>query len=113
MSEEKILDHSQMPSDEVIQELKDKFKHLEAVQIAGDFYIYRRITRAEQKLLQEQILDNSALSDPDFNLVKASLVWPEPTKIDWEDKGAGVIATLAQNILKFSGFVPDVPAIKL
>jgi len=101
-----------LPSDQEITALKDKFGDLEMVEVGGDIYIYRRITRPEHRLMiQDQILEKA--EDADEEIVKRFLVWPEFDSVDWDGKGAGVIPTLSQFIMRFSGFIASSNPVKL
>jgi hypothetical protein len=107
-AEEKDL----FPSDEEIAALKEKYSNLELIELGGEVYVYRGINRAEHRmLLQSRVLETA--EDADFEIVKRFLVWPEPSKINWEEKGAGVIPTLSQHIMRLSGFVAGSNPVKL
>jgi len=111
-AEQEFPEFKGLPSDEEIAALKDKFGDLEMVEVGGDIYIYRRITRPEHRLMiQNQVPET--VEDADEEIVKRFLVWPDFESIDWDAKGAGVIPTLSQFIMRFSGFIASSNPIKL
>ena len=100
------------PSEDEIKEMKSRYGDLEAIEIAGDTYIYRRLTAAEHKTMVNTGFFENA-EDPDRELVKRLLVWPNPKSIVWDKLGAGVIPTLSQAMMRFAGFIQTAQPRKL
>lgn len=94
------------PSEDAVKKLKEDHGDLEAIDVGGDLYIYRRLNRAEFKLMQEENRDkvNKEGFDPDEDLVERLLVWPEYHEVRWSNRGAGTVGTLARYMMAFSGF---------
>ncbi|MGD9697423.1 hypothetical protein [Acinetobacter sp.] len=99
------------PTQKQIDDWKEKYGHIEMVEIAGEVYIYRQLGRSEHRTLLSSGAFN--VEDTDEVTAKILLLFPSYKSVDWDKLGAGVIATLAQNMMRLSGFSASSVPIKL
>lgn len=97
---------------------KANFGRISSVHIAGKLYIYRGLFRQEfQQLMQQSDVREMIESGPDGadkaralneqRIVNRGLLFPDVKGKLWDKDLAGILNTLSDLILNFSGFVPD------
>lgn len=84
---------------EIIRELKRKYKQVYATIIGEDLYIWRLLGRKEYREILEQAIDEHDLEE---RIAQAAVVWPEG--IDFRQWKAGAPGILAAEIKEASGF---------
>lgn len=100
------------PDPQVVEELKASNPDwpLKLVMIEGDYYVIRPISRSEWRSI------TSAGEDQDYNLLTAqrAVVWSKeyPEKPNFNDKVGGLVPTLADAIMAFSGFLLTQPVVE-
>ena len=99
------------PSELQIDAWKEKYGSIEMIEVGGEIFIYRQLGRSEHKALLAAGIFND--EDTDEATVKTLLVSPKYEDVDWDKQGAGVIPTLAQAIMRLSGFTAAAAPMKL
>ncbi len=103
------------PSQSEIDSLKEKYNKVKACFAASSVYLIRMMTREEfvnfQAEINERLVAGDADFDVDLEIANTYTVWPE--QIDWADEPGGAVTIVAQEVSKFSGFVPDRESIEL
>lgn len=97
---------------------KANFGRISSVHIAGQLYIYRGLFRLEfQQLMQSSDVREMIESGPEGadkaralnekRITNRGVLFPEVKGKAWDKDLAGILNTLSDLILNFSGFVPD------
>lgn len=82
--------------------LKQQYGKIYSVSIRGVDYIFRSLTFAEFDEASSANSDEWSAADAEEGLVLKAVLWPEET--DFDTLPAGVVTTLANEILDVSGF---------
>ena len=103
---------------EQMAEWKANFGRISSVHIAGQLYIYRGLFRQEfQQLMQSSDVREMIESGPEGadkaramneqRITNRGVLFPNVKGKSWDKDLAGILNTLSDLILNFSGFVPD------
>ena len=89
-----------------IEEWKAKYKDIYKIDVLGVSYIYRGLSRAEQKEIKKLVDQNKPNAQEwyDEEIVRRCVLSPV---IDTEAGVSGLIDTLADKIMVASGYIPD------
>ena len=88
------------PEDEEINSLKAKYNCGLYKLVIGDYiFIIRPMSRIDLNIMREN-------SDPEFTLVKSTLVWPKD--VDWETLPAGYVQRIAETAFNIAGYEADI-----
>lgn len=100
---------------ETIELWKSEYGAVWRVQISGQQFYYRALTRQEYQQLQRQMAEGKfGLDELDDRIVETALLSPDWSAGDFNQLAAGVLFTLARKIREASGFVErEVPADRL
>lgn len=85
----------------IIAELKEKYGDVFHVEISKKDYIFRSLTFSEYDGLVERY-GGESVAEAEDALVQMAVVWPE--EINFDKMRAGVVTSLAEEILEASGF---------
>lgn len=92
--------------------LKKEFGRLETSKIAGRWFIYRTLKRAELKTIRASMQGGDELSQEE-KIVARCLIVPRLSESQLREDDAGVATTLTELIYNFSGYQPESIAIRL
>lgn len=102
------------PKEYELEEWKELYGQFHVSTILGDdnLYIWRTIKRQEYKQLINSGIAKNQIMYEEAVIIRCAL-WPKYTKEKISKTEAGVIETLAKQILFQSGFVPDQMALNM
>lgn len=122
---EVLLGEDGLPSAEQTEAWKKVHGEVSRMEIAGQYYYYRPLTRGEHKDIREKLTPQPQVGPDgmpigplptvdedilDEEIVHTTVLWP---KINPSTLKAGIVPNLSGEVMRISGYVPDAPPEKL
>jgi len=103
------------PSQDEIDELKEKHGKVKACFAANSVYLIRMMSRDEfvdfQNEINERLMAGDSDFDVDLQIADSYTIWPD--QIDWSKEPGGSVTIVAQEVSRFSGFIQDRESVEL
>lgn len=97
---------------EQLDSMKETFGKVEATRIAGRWFVYRALKRAELKMIRQGVQGGDDLIQEE-KIAARCLVLPKCSEEQLRSDDAGLATTLTELIYNFSGYSPESIPLKI